>query len=188
MAGWLMTKLAPSLLPPNATVLERRLAQANADVRDIPVEIDTLMDPDRIPLRFLPWLAWHMGVDTWRDEWPEQVKRARVKSAIRIARKKGTADAVRDVCASFGANVVMREWFEKTPRGVPGTFEIVMTVGARDGVPATAQYVNDIRAEVDRAKRGTAHYTFTQGFSMHGPIGVACGVRAAVYRRLSLTD
>ncbi|ACA89371.1 MULTISPECIES: phage tail protein I [Burkholderia cepacia complex] len=183
-----MTKPALSLLPPNATVLERRLAEANADVLDIPVEIDTLMDPDRIPLRFLPWLAWHMGVDTWRDEWPEQVKRARVKSAIRIARKKGTADAVRDVCASFGANVVMREWFEMKPRGVPGTFEIVMTVGSRDGAPATAQYVNDIRAEVDRAKRGTAHYTFTQGFSMTGSIGVACGVRAAVYRRLSLTD
>ncbi|KVP22402.1 phage tail protein I [Burkholderia ubonensis] len=183
-----MSKPVRSLLPPNATVLERRLAEVNADVRGIPVELDTLMDPDRIPLRFLPWLAWHMGVDTWRDEWPEQVKRARVKSAIRIARKKGTADAVRDVCASFGANVMMREWFEMTPRGVPGTFEIVMTVGSRDGVPATAQYVADIMAEVDRAKRGTAHYTFTQGFGATGAVGVAAAVHAAIYCRLSLTD
>ncbi|ABX18523.1 phage tail protein I [Burkholderia multivorans] len=183
-----MSKLPRSLLPPNATALERRLAEANADVRDIPVELDTLMDPDRIPLRFLPWLAWHMGVDTWRDEWPEQVKRARVKSAIRIARKKGTADAVRAVCASFGANVVMREWFEMTPRGVPGTFEIVMTVGAREGVPATAQYVADVRAEVDRAKRGTAHYIFKQGYSAIGTQLLGAGARAAVYHRLSLSD
>lgn len=49
-----MTKFAPSLLPRNATALERRLAETNADVLDIPVEIDTLMDPERIPLRFLP--------------------------------------------------------------------------------------------------------------------------------------
>ncbi|MBF3542614.1 phage tail protein I, partial [Burkholderia pseudomallei] len=27
--------------------------------------------------------------------------------------------------------------FEKTPKGRPGTFEILMTVGARDGIPAT---------------------------------------------------
>ncbi|MBO7826985.1 phage tail protein I [Burkholderia pseudomallei] len=132
-----MTKLATSLLPPNATALERRLAEANARISDIPVDIGTLMDPDAIPLRFLPWLAWHLGVETWKDYWPEQVKRARVKAAIRIARKKGTAAAVREVCASFGANVAMREWFEKTPKGRPGTFEILMTVGARDGIPAT---------------------------------------------------
>ncbi|MBU9284194.1 phage tail protein, partial [Burkholderia multivorans] len=46
-----MSKPTRSLLPPNATVLERRLAEANADLLDIPVELDTLMDPDRIPLR-----------------------------------------------------------------------------------------------------------------------------------------
>ena len=49
------------LLPPNATVLEQRLAEANAPLGAIPVTLDTLMDPDRIPLAFLPWLAWHMG-------------------------------------------------------------------------------------------------------------------------------
>ncbi|WP_207003893.1 phage tail protein I [Trinickia mobilis] len=177
-----------SLLPPNATVLERRLAQANAGVSDIPVDIGTLMNPDDIPLPFLPWLAWHVGVETWKDYWPEQVKRARVKTAIRIARIKGTAEAVRQVCTSFGANVAMREWFEMTPRGRPGTFEILLTVGARDGVPATVEYVADIRAEVDRAKRGTAHYTFKQGYDATGAQRIGAGARAAVYRRLSLSD
>lgn len=177
-----------NLLPPNATPLERRIAAAGAPVSDIPVPLDTLMNPDAIPLPLLPWLAWHLGIDTWKDYWPEQVKRARVESAIRIARKKGTAEAVREVCASFGANVVMREWFEKTPKGTPGTFEILLTVGTRDGIPATAEYVADIIAEVDRAKRGSAHYTFTQGYNAVGRVGVAGAVRAAVYRRLTLTD
>ncbi|KVX12191.1 phage tail protein [Burkholderia ubonensis] len=177
-----------SLLPPNATVLERRIAQANAGISGIPVDIGTLMDPDKIPLAFLPWLAWHVGVETWKDYWPEQVKRARVKTAIRIARVKGTAEAVRQVCASFGANVAMREWFEMTPRGKPGTFEILLTVGSRDGVPATAEYVADIRAEVDRAKRGTAHYIFKQGYSANGMQRIGAGARPAVYHRLSLSD
>ncbi|WP_441006303.1 phage tail protein I, partial [Burkholderia pseudomallei] len=72
-----MTRWATSLLPPNATALERRLADTNARISDIPVDIGKLMDPDAIPLRFLPWLAWHLGVETWKDYWPEQVKRAR---------------------------------------------------------------------------------------------------------------
>ncbi|MFA8392086.1 phage tail protein I [Burkholderia ubonensis] len=177
-----------NLLPPNATVLERRIAQASADISSIPVDIGTLMDPDKIPLAFLPWLAWHVGVETWKDYWPEQVKRARVKTAIRIARVKGTAEAVRQVCASFGANVAMREWFELTPRGKPGTFEILLTVGSRDGVPATAEYVADIRTEVDRAKRGTAHYIFKQGYSAIGTQRIGAGARLAAYRRLSLSD
>ncbi|MDY7792166.1 phage tail protein I [Burkholderia ubonensis] len=177
-----------NLLPPNATVLERLIAQASAGISSIPVDIGTLMGPDKIPLAFLPWLAWHVGVETWKDYWPEQVKRARVKTAIRIARVKGTAEAVRQVCASFGANVAMREWFELTPRGKPGTFEILLTVGSRDGVPATAEYVADIRAEVDRAKRGTAHYTFTQGYSAIGTQRIGVGARPAVYRRLSLSE
>ncbi|MDC6134575.1 phage tail protein, partial [Burkholderia gladioli] len=46
MAEWPMNKL----LPPNATVLEQRLAEANAPLGAIPVTLDTLMDPDRIPL------------------------------------------------------------------------------------------------------------------------------------------
>ncbi|WP_186018377.1 phage tail protein I [Burkholderia gladioli] len=177
-----------SLLPPSATVLERRIAEASAPATAVPVTLDTLMDPDRVPLAVLPWLAWHMGVETWKDYWPEQIKRARVKAAIRIARMKGTAEAVRQVCASFGANVALREWFELTPKGRPGTFEILLTVGDRDGVPATAAYVADIIAEVDRAKRGTAHYTLTQGFSASARQRIGAGARAALYRRLNLTD
>ncbi|SFJ78724.1 phage tail protein, P2 protein I family [Paraburkholderia megapolitana] len=178
----------PGLLPVNSTPLERSIAATTARTFDIPVPLADLMNPDTIPLALLPWLAWHLGVDTWKDYWPEQVKRARVKAAIPIARKRGTAAAVRDVVATFGANIAMREWFELEPPGVRGTFEIVMTVSSRDGTPATAAYVADIIAEIDRVKRASAHYTFTQGLSMQGTQRVAAAVRPALYRRLSLTD
>ena len=100
-----------SLLPPNATELERNATAVAGVISDLPVPLRSLIDPDAIPAHLLPWLAWHLGIDTWKDYWPEQVKRARVRSAISIARKKGTAAAVREVVASFGANIALREWW-----------------------------------------------------------------------------
>jgi phage tail P2-like protein len=180
--------MANNLLPPNSTPLERRIAATNARISDIPVPFADLMNPDRIPLRFLPWLAWHLGVDAWKDYWPEQVKRARVKAAIPIARRKGTAAAVREAVATFGANIALREWFEMNPPGRPGTFDIVMTVSAHDGEPPTAEYVADVIAEIERTKRASAHYTFTQGVSMQGRQRVAAAARPALYRRMALSD
>ncbi|KVC46419.1 phage tail protein [Burkholderia pseudomultivorans] len=180
--------MARDLLPPNASPLLRAIAAANARLGDVPVPIRDLMNPDTIRLDLLPWLAWHLGVVTWKDEWPERIKRARVKAAIPIARKNGTAAAVREVVESFGGNIVMREWFEQEPPGKPYTFDMVMTVAAEDGNPPTASYIADILTEVNRAKPVRAHYTFTQGFSGSGSIGVGAGGRPALYRRLTLTE
>ncbi|ATG18372.1 phage tail protein I [Ralstonia pickettii] len=176
------------LLPPNATELERRLAEVNGVISDLPVPLRTLIDPDKIPARLLPWLAWQLGIDTWKDYWPEQIKRARVKAAIPIARKKGTAAAVRAVVASFGGNISLREWWQMDPPGRPGTFDLVMTVSEREDVPATADFVADIVAEIDRTKPVRAHYTFTQGFNRRGGLGIAAAIRPALFVRLSLTD
>jgi phage tail P2-like protein len=176
------------LLPPNATALERRVAITNARVTGIPVHIDSLMSADEVPLPFLPWLAWHLSVTSWKDSWPEETKRSRLETAIRIARIRGTATAVRQVCESFGANVVMREWFETTPRGKPGTFEIAMTAGTADGAPVTAECVAAIIDDVNAVKRGTAHFLFKQELSMLGRPGVGAAVRVAVHGRLNLTD
>lgn len=177
-----------NLLPPNATELERRLAEVNGAIGDLPVSLRTLIDPDKIPLHLLPWLAWHLGIDTWKDYWPEQIKRARVKAAIPIARKKGTAAAVREVVASFGGNIALREWWQMEPPGQPGTFDLVMTISERDDIPSTADFVADIVAEIDRTKPVRAHYTFTQGFNRSGGIGVTAAIRPALYTRLSLSD
>ena len=177
-----------NLLPPNATELERRLAEANGAISNLPVPLRTLIDPDAIPAHLLPWLAWHLGIDTWKDYWPEQIKRARVKAAIPIARKKGTAAAVRAVVASFGANIAVREWWQMDPPGPPGTFDLVMTVSERDDTPPTAEFVGDIVAEIDLTKPVRAHYTFTQGFNRAGGIGVTAAIRPALFTRLSLSD
>lgn len=179
---------ASNVLPPNATRLERHFAHTSACLDEIAVPIATLMDPDAIRLDLLAWLAWHLGVDTWKGYWPEHVKRARVRQAIPVARRKGTAGAVREVVAAFGGNLVLREWFEQQPPAQPGTFDVLMTVSAQDGKPPSAEYVADIVAEINRTKPLRAHYTFTQGFSLQSRQPIGAVARVAIYRRLGLRE
>ncbi|REE92637.1 phage tail protein I [Cupriavidus plantarum] len=176
------------LLPPNATTVERNVAKTGARVSDIPTPLRYLMRPDSIPLDQLPWLAWHLGIDAWKTYWPEQTRRARVRKAIPIARKNGTAAAVREVVATFGGNIALREWWQMNPRGIPGTFDLVLTLSGRDGEDVSAAFVEDVIAEIDRTKPVRAHYTVTQGVQKSMPIGVVLACRAAVYTRLSLSD
>ncbi|MGH7462212.1 MAG: phage tail protein I, partial [Longimicrobiales bacterium] len=132
--------------------------------------------------------AWHLGVDAWKTYWPEQTRRARVKAAIPVARKNGTAAAVREVVAAFGGNITVREWWQMTPRGIPGTFDLVMTLSGRDGEVATADFVADVLAEIDRTKPIRAHYTFTQGIEKVSVTAIAVAVRPVLYRRLTLSE
>jgi len=178
----------PSLLPPNATTLERALAQVMAEMLDIPTPIGALWNPDTIPLPLLPWLAWSLAVDSWKPYWSESVKRARVRQAIDIARRKGTAQAVRDVVTAFGGLVTVREWWQTEPKGPPGTFELVLTLSGRDGTEASAQYVDDVIAEIRRTKPARAHFTFTQGFQALGAIGVMAVARPLAYARLQFAE
>ncbi|MWL87153.1 phage tail protein I [Cupriavidus sp. SW-Y-13] len=175
------------LLPPNASPVERRLAETGARLSEIPSPLRDLMRPDNIPLELLPWLAWHLGIDAWKSYWPESMRRALVASAIPVARMNGTAAAVREVIGAFGRGIVLREWWETTPRGRPGTFEVILSAGDGHGVPATADLVGDIMAEIDRTKPVRAHYTFTQAVRAACPIAVAMAARPAVYRRLTLS-
>ncbi|WP_240336204.1 phage tail protein I, partial [Stenotrophomonas sp. B1-1] len=81
---------SPTLLPPNATALERAGEAADACLMQVPMTHGLLKDPMRCPTGFLPWLAWEMSLDSWDSAWPERIKRQRIASAIPIQRSKGT--------------------------------------------------------------------------------------------------
>ncbi len=63
---------------------------------------------------------------------------------------------------------------------------MVLTLAGEGGETATAQYVNDVIAEVERTKLVRSHFTFTQGLQATNGTGVGGGVRIALYRRLYL--
>lgn len=164
----------------------RALERVARDALDIADPIGSILDPDTCPARFLPFLAWHLSVDVWRNEWPEHIQRARIKASMSVHRPKGTAAAVRDVVASFGGALLLREWFEMDG-APPGTFEIVMSVSGDGGYTSSSAFVDDIIAEVIRTKPVSAHFTFTQGANVNASLGIAIGISAATYHSISVT-
>ena len=174
-----------SLLPPNSTALERAIEAASARIADIEVNLRALWRPADCPIDLLPWLAWSLSIDSWSTDWSEGVKRERVRRALEIARSKGTAHSVRTVVASFGGSVALREWWQREVPGEPHTFDLILTLAGQGGQPATAAFVDAVIAEVSRTKPVRSHFTFTQGLTAKGRIGLIGVVRPATYARLN---
>ncbi|MDG4866547.1 phage tail protein I [Guyparkeria sp. 1SP6A2] len=175
-----------SLLPPSATEAERAIEQATGRLEDVPAPQRSLWDPDTCPVDLLPWLAWALSLDAWQPYWPESVKRERIRQAVAIQRKKGTAQSVRDVVASFGGALSIKEWWQNDPTTTPHTFDVLLTVGG--DVPATQDYQEDIIDEISRAKPVRSHFTLTAGVNAEGAIAMQGAARIVQYQRLSLTE
>ncbi|MCW8965368.1 MAG: phage tail protein I, partial [Candidatus Pacearchaeota archaeon] len=118
------------LLPPNATELEKHLVETTerASAQNINA-VSELWNADTCPVKFLPWLAWAEGVQEWSSQWSEPVQRAVIKTTRQTRRYRGTAKAVIDAVAGFGGTSVIKEWFEKSPQGTPGTFDVTIVGG-----------------------------------------------------------
>lgn len=178
--------MSKSLLPPNATALDKAAEQVAVDAVDaIPHMHRAVWSADNCPLPVLPWLAWTVGVEVWRSEWPEAVKRSRVKSAIAIHRRKGTVKAVQDAVRSFGGQIGIREWWQTVPKGTPHTFDVVLTV-PDTGMVTTEQFVNDVIDEVSRTKPLRSHFNFILGLSASMPLKAVAAARPVIFRRLDL--
>lgn len=173
-----------SLLPPNATKFERAMGEVSSRIDDIPVPLRSLWNATTCPVELLPWLAWALSIDSWSSDWPEGVKRQRVRQAIAIQRRKGTAASVRTVVESFGGSVALREWWQLDEPGQPHTFDLVLVLTGQGGTPATAAFVDSVISEVSRTKPVRSHFTFTQGLTALGRIGLIAAARPAVFARL----
>ncbi|OLU22480.1 phage tail protein I [Pseudomonas sp. PA15(2017)] len=171
-----------SLLPPNATALERALEQVQARATTQAVPLRELWNPNTCPAHLLPWLAWTLSLDSWQPYWPEAVKRERIRMAVEIQRRKGTAKSVRDVVRSFGSSLAIREWWQTEPKGEPHTFALTLTLGA--GVPNTVEYQQDVITEIERTKPVRSHFTLTIGLAASGGMGLGGAARAVTYRRI----
>lgn len=180
-----MNKL-PSLLPPNSTALERAVEQLQARSATVAVPLRELWNPDTCPAPLLPWLAWTLSLDGWQPYWPESIKRSRIRMAVEIQRRKGTAKSVRDVVRSFGSSLALREWWQTEPMGEPHTFDVTLTLGS--GVPKTIEYQNDVIAELERTKPVRSHFSFTLGLAASGGLGLGGASRPVIYRRIQCTE
>ena len=161
------------------------MERATARIDDIFTNLRVLWSPSDCPENLLPWLAWQLSLDSWSTDWPIAIKRERVRRALDIARRKGTAESVRSVVESFGGAVAIREWWQKDTPATPHTFDLVLTLPGFNGAPVTAAFVDSVIAEVRRTKPVRSHFTFTQGIKAEGAIGLVAVARPTIYARLS---
>ncbi|MFV8596645.1 phage tail protein I [Ralstonia pseudosolanacearum] len=117
-----------TLLPPNATPLERRAAQAGARIERVPVPLRDLWNPATCPAELLPFLAWSFSVDRWNPAWPLATKRAVTAAAYFVHRKKGTIGALRRAVEPLGYLIRVIEWWQTNPPGPRGSFRLEVGV------------------------------------------------------------
>lgn len=176
------------LLPPNSTALERAVdALAALRMGEIDVPLRDLWNAETCPEELLAWLAWGLSIDSWSPDWPLNIRRARVASAIAVQRRKGTAQSVDDVVTSFGGSMVITEWFETTPPGDPHTFQLNLLLGGTGAAP-TADFIDAVVAEVSRTKPVRSHFTVNSGEYVMGSIGMLGAARPQIYARLSCSS
>lgn len=176
-----------TLLPPNATRLERGLENGVSRISELAAPIDTLVDPQTIPADVLPWLAFGLSVDSWNPSWSDAVKRRAVADSIALHRIKGTRFSVETVLARMDDLATVIEWHEDEARLAPHTFEVliplVITPGAAGGERARAGIVDEIIAEVGKVKPLREHLTVVQSLMLEGGVGIQGAARLATYRR-----
>lgn len=175
-----------SLLPPSSTELERALEQLEAErMASLPLPHRTLWSPDNCPEHLLPWLAWALSVDVWRDSWPEAVKREAIRNAPDLHRLKGTAGAVKRAVKALGADIAITEWWEMTPEGEPYTFEVAFTPSAT--LPNDINFQQDVADSIDAAKNLRSDYDLIVNNPVAMPVASAATLRMASLLQLGST-
>lgn len=144
--------MSSALLPINATTFERAVAEAMH--QELPVPLRDLINPDRCPVAFLPYLAWAYSVDRWDETWSEAVKRKVIKASFAVHQRKGTVGALRRVIEPLGYLIEVIEWWQTVPRGQRGTFRL--RIGVLDSGITDAMY-REVERLIDDAKPLTRH-------------------------------
>ncbi|MDQ6959555.1 MAG: phage tail protein I [Mariprofundaceae bacterium] len=179
-----------TILPPNATDLERNIEQsATRAIEQLPVPIRDLWNPDLCPLALLPWLAWAVDVEQWQSDWPESVQRAAIKASIPVHNKMGTARSVRQALAALGASVTLTEWHQNN--GAPHTFDL--TAWANENLAPAGKPILDtalydaLIAAVTETKPARSHFTFRVGARFTNGVTMGATMSGSALTRRSAT-
>ncbi len=102
-----------SLLPPNATQLELDIEEIIAsNLIGLPEAIANLYAIDECPSEHLPFLAWAVSVDVWRDYWPDDVKRNYIRQSFAVHKTKGTLASLEAALDALNITTQITEWFQ----------------------------------------------------------------------------
>ncbi|HBR9584983.1 TPA: phage tail protein I [Klebsiella pneumoniae] len=160
------------MLPPGASALERRLAQACSGISDLNVPLRDLWNPWKCPAKFLPYLAWAFSVDRWEETWTETAKRQAVSDAFWIHQRKGTVAAVKRVIEGLGYSMTLEEWWKVADPA--GTFRLEIDLNE---IGITEPMIYELERIIGDAKpvsRHLAQMTLTAG--TRGPVWLGAAI------------
>lgn len=177
--------MATSLLPPNASALERALEAATRRIDDVPVPLRDLWDPLACPIDLLPWLAWSLSIDIWDSDWSEAAKREQVAQALQMQRRKGSVASVRSLLDAYEAGLTLTEWFETQPPGPVHTFDVTLPLSGEVGAVARAAYIEKVAARIVITKPVRSHFRLVQSVEGRGDVGLLGRARSWIYGRRS---
>lgn len=166
--------MATSLLPPNATPLERRAAATGAAIGELPTPIRDPQNADLCPPKLLPWLAWDNHVDAWEDTWTEAQKRAVIKAAYQVHKQKGTVGSLEDSLAALGIPTAIIEWWQQQPRATPHTFRVDVDT---EDVGMTEIFYQSILRQIQAVKPARSHFTVQLVATARPQLNIAVGVQ-----------
>jgi phage tail P2-like protein len=163
-----------TLLPVNATALERDIDASLSGIEHIDVPLASLWNPYTCPAVALPWLAWAYSVDVWNGAWPEQRQRDAIAETIAVHRLKGTVGAVRRAIAAVWAEPVITEWWAYA--GTPHSFRVeidvdsVLDADTWDFIVGSAVRAKPVRSHLESitARSTTASSLYIGGAATSG--------------------
>ncbi|HBR4253384.1 TPA: phage tail protein I [Klebsiella pneumoniae] len=144
--------MSNSLLPPGSSALERKAAEACAVISDLSVPLRDLWNPDKCPVKFLPYLAWAFSVDSWDENWSEAEKRGVIKEAFWLHKRKGTVAAIRRVVEKMGYTMTIEEWWQVADPA--GTFRLEVDVNE---IGLTSKILDELYRLINDAKPVSRH-------------------------------
>ncbi|NRA68562.1 MAG: phage tail protein I [Pseudobacteriovorax sp.] len=114
-----------SLLPPSASQFEKDLENAvrirprlEKEINDdLGQNVSMLFAPlfwnyKECPEKYLPFLAWSLGVDIWQDDWSEEQKRQTIETWLKIRARRGTRFSIEKALEALNIEADITEWFE----------------------------------------------------------------------------
>lgn len=132
-----------------------------------------IMDIDNVLPQFLPFLAAWFRVEYWDSTWTIEQQREKVKNALAVFRYLGTPDAVEQtinfLSGIYGYPLTLVEWFNMSPEGTRGTFEIDLDTG-QQGFQLNDEFYSKLYSGVERNKRGSQHW----GLRIKGSVSGSC--------------
>ena len=175
--------MSKSLLPINASKLLKNLEKSGLRISSLGAKNKDVLNPDKLEVDILPWLAWMVSVDNWSDNWPENIKREMIKNSISLHQIKGTKKAIKKALEIIGISGEIVEWWEASPRMTPHGFDI--TAYLNDNINEDADLIIGLDTQrklinlIENVKPARSHFNFKLGarFESQMSYGVSSKVK-----------